>query len=178
MAKLISQKNALNAFLLIACVALQSCASTEELFAEYDNKFCVVPELPSQKLRWEPVAYFESDEAKLLPRAIGKLQINVKVLKKLPDYKISLKGFTDHQASDDYNQKLSVKRVEAVKNYLIEKHNIASDRIIGSAHGENSPLTSILAGPVDADRRVEMLLINPELIPVPSQPLVSLLENN
>ena len=40
--------------------------------------------------------------------------------------KIELRGHTDNKGSDDYNLKLLQKRIDSVKNYLVE-HGINSD---------------------------------------------------
>lgn len=163
--------------LLFGILILNGCASTEELFAEYDDKFCVVPEYPAQSFRWEPAVYFESDSDQLSAQAIEFLRANRATLKRLPGYKISLKGFADHQASNDYNQALSIKRVNSVRNYLSTTLGLDVALIIGSAHGEDSPLTKMTTGPVDVDRRVEMLLMSSDLMPVANQPLIRSIEN-
>lgn len=163
--------------LLFGILILNGCASTEELFAEYDDKFCVVPEYPAQSFRWEPAVYFKSDSDQLSAQAIEFLRANRATLKRLPGYKISLKGFADHQASNDYNQALSTKRVNSVRNYLNTTLGLDVALIIGSAHGEDSPLTKMTTGPVDVDRRVEMLLMSSDLMPVANQPLIRSIEN-
>ncbi len=163
--------------LLFGILILNGCASTEELFAEYDDKFCVVPEYPAQSFRWEPAVYFKSDSDQLSAQSIEFLQVNMATLKRLPGYKISLKGFADHQASNDYNQALSIKRVNSVRNYLSTTLGLDVALIIGSAHGEDSPLTKMTTGPVDVDRRVEMLLMSSDLMPVANQPLIRSIEN-
>ncbi len=168
----------LRSALCIAVLILSACASTEELFAEYDDKFCVVPEYPAQSFRWEPAVYFKSDSDELSSQAIDALKVNVATLKRLPaGYKISLKGFADHQASSDYNQALSTNRVNSVRSYLNKTLGLDVALIVGSAHGEDSPLTEITSGPVDVDRRVEMLLMRSDLTPVANQPLIRLTEN-
>lgn len=165
--------NKLVSVLLLSTIALlHGCASTEELFAEYDDKFCVVPEYPARAFRWEPVVYFDSDSSVVRTGSMSKLKTNIETLAKLPGYKISLKGFTDHQASEDYNAALSERRVEAVRDLLAKEFGLETDRITGSSHGESSPLTSNVVSPVDVDRRVEMLLLSPNLEPVANQPLV------
>jgi len=160
-------------FLLLgAFVLLQGCASTEELFAEYDDKFCVVPEYPSQVFRWEPAVYFDSDSSLVQKHSLTKLQANVATLTKLTEYKISLQGFADHQGNNSYNDALSDRRVEAVRDILISDFGIEADRIIGSSHGESSPLTSETRAPVGVDRRVEMLLLDASSLPVVNQPII------
>lgn len=170
---MVKLKNKLVSILLLSTIVLlHGCASTEELFAEYDDKFCVVPEHPDRTFRWEPVVYFDSDSSLVRAGSMGKLKANIDTLAKLPGYKVSLKGFTDHQASEDYNAALSNRRVEAVRTLLVKEFGLETDRIIGSSHGESSPLTSNFVSPVDVDRRVEMLLLSPDLEPVVNQPLI------
>jgi len=159
-------------FVLCACVLVQACASNEVLFAEYDDKFCVVPEFPGESLRWEPVVFFASDSKELSAEEIAKLAVNIKTLSKLPGYKVALKGFADHQASTGYNQQLSQRRVESVTAALVGKMGFDASRVIGTALGESSPLTNVVIGPVAVDRRVEMLLLGPDLVAVPNQPLM------
>ena len=50
-------------------------------------------------------------------------------------------GHTDSIGSDAYNQKLSVRRAEAVKAYLVSK-GIASNRIYTEGKGEKQPVAS------------------------------------
>jgi outer membrane protein OmpA-like peptidoglycan-associated protein len=48
---------------------------------------------------------------------------------------ISLEGHTDITGTAQYNKKLSLKRAESVRDYLVKKFNIASDRILTSGYG-------------------------------------------
>jgi len=50
-------------------------------------------------------------------------------------------GHTDSIGSDKYNQKLSVRRAEAVKAYLVSK-GIDSKRIYTEGKGEKQPIAS------------------------------------
>lgn len=156
---------------LIGVYLLQGCASTDELFAEYDEKFCVVSEHSNHSFLWEPVLYFASDRSQVFPSDHARLKTNVETMKKLPNHKISLKGFADNQASASYNKILSEKRVDAVAEYLTEELGLSADRIIKSSYGESTPLTVSSDGPVDKERRVEMLLLDGDLLPVSHQPL-------
>jgi len=158
--------------IVFVLLLLQACATDEVLFAEYDQNFCVVPEFPGQTLNWEPVVFFASDSNELTAEQAKKLDINIKTLAKLPGYKVSLKGFADHQASNQYNQNLSQRRVESVISALVGEMGLDASRVISSAHGETSPLTNVVVGPVAVDRRVEMLLLDPDLVAVANQPLM------
>lgn len=57
-----------------------------------------------------------------------------------PSASASVHGHTDYFGSIQYNQKLSWRRAEAVRAYLVEK-GIAPDRIKIAGHGELKPLT-------------------------------------
>ncbi|MGD1156483.1 MAG: OmpA family protein [Terriglobia bacterium] len=71
---------------------------------------------------------FDFDKADLLPKAIPALEKVVTVLKSYPNASCSIEGHTDNKGLKDYNQKLSERRADSVKNWLL-------------AHGVSSPMT-------------------------------------
>jgi OOP family OmpA-OmpF porin len=62
-------------------------------------------------------------------------------LLKLNDVKLTLGGHTCSLGSDEYNMKLSIKRADAVKNYLVKK-GINADVIDVEGYGETKPAFS------------------------------------
>ncbi|MBM4392623.1 MAG: OmpA family protein, partial [Deltaproteobacteria bacterium] len=52
---------------------------------------------------------------------------------------LEVQGHTDDQGAEDYNQKLSQGRAEAVREYLV-KSGIAGDRLVARGYGESQPL--------------------------------------
>jgi len=54
---------------------------------------------------------------------------------------ITVTGHTDRIGSHAYNQKLSERRAESVKAYLVESAGIPSDRITAKGAGESEPMT-------------------------------------
>ncbi len=160
---------------------LSSCASTEELFAQYDDNFCpvatsivvhekevfrdrvVVREVPAsaQTMPWEPAIYFDSNRADLSTVARQVLSENLEFLKTFERYRVSIRGFTDAHSTSDYNRKLSFKRIAAVRDYFAEA-GITADRIVSRAHGESLAMGRE-ASPVadNINRRVEMILLDP-----------------
>lgn len=160
---------------------LSSCASTEELFAQYDDNFCpvvtnivvqekevirdrvVVQEIPAsaQTMPWEPAIYFDSNKADLSAVARQTLSENLEFLKKFGRYRVSIRGFTDAHSTSDYNHKLSFKRIAAVRNYFADA-GITTDRIISRAHGESLAMGRESSPVADnINRRVEMILLDP-----------------
>jgi outer membrane protein OmpA-like peptidoglycan-associated protein len=77
---------------------------------------------------------------------------------------IKLTGHADRLGGDNYNQRLSERRAETVKNYLVSK-GVDTNLIQTSFRGESEPLTSQCSGNtrskpliecLQADRRVEV----------------------
>jgi OOP family OmpA-OmpF porin len=70
---------------------------------------------------------------------IAKLAV---VMKKYPDLKITLEGHTDNVGGLAYNEKLSQRRVDAVKKHLVEKFGIEASRLNAKGYGEIRPIAS------------------------------------
>lgn len=58
------------------------------------------------------------------------------------DYRIQLAGHTDSQGSARKNQALSEKRVQSMKNYLIQHFHIAPERVQAVGYGASRPIAS------------------------------------
>ena len=58
-----------------------------------------------------------------------------------PDVQVVITGHTDNVGSQKFNQVLSLKRAQAVKNWLVRK-GIASNRMRTVGKGENEPVAS------------------------------------
>ena len=70
---------------------------------------------------------------------IGKLAA---VMKKYPDLIIALEGHTDNVGGAAYNDKLSQRRVDAVKKYMVEKFGIETFRLSVKGYGLTRPIAS------------------------------------
>jgi outer membrane protein OmpA-like peptidoglycan-associated protein len=100
---------------------------------------------------------FDFDSAAITPRAADALRNLGEALSHsdLMHDRFLLAGHTDGKGSAEYNLALSQKRAEAVKQYLIEKFLIGSDRLLAIGYGfENLKVPS---NPLaDANRRVQI----------------------
>ena len=68
-------------------------------------------------------------------------------------------GHTDSVGSDAYNQALSIRRANAVKNYLVSK-GIAAERVYVEGKGEKQPVaTNKTAEGRAKNRRVEIEVV-------------------
>lgn len=99
---------------------------------------------------------FEYDKATLTPKAEGILSEAVEALRQQPGVVYVVHGHTDSRGSTAYNQKLSERRANSVRDYLVY-HGIPVDQT--TAHGF-SELRPIATNETDAgraeNRRVEI----------------------
>lgn len=58
------------------------------------------------------------------------------------DYRIQLEGHTDSQGTARANQLLSEKRVQSIKDYLVQRFQIAPERVRTVGYGESRPIAS------------------------------------
>jgi len=81
-----------------------------------------------------PKVYFETDKFEIKPEFYTVLDGAVKtintILSRGSSIAIEVQGHTDNVNTDAYNLKLSEERANAVKNYLVTKHGIESERLI------------------------------------------------
>ncbi len=82
--------------------------------------------------------YFDFDKSNIRANQVYYLDSNVAVLKENPALKIVLGGHADERGTNQYNIKLSNRRAETVKKYLVEK-GIDAARITVYAYGEDYP---------------------------------------
>ncbi|MBN2283836.1 MAG: OmpA family protein [Deltaproteobacteria bacterium] len=84
----------------------------------------------------------------------------LKSLQDNPELRIKITGHTDSAGPDEYNRMLSMKRAEAVKEYLVSM-GIAGERIETEGMGETSPIASNdTAEGRSKNRRVELTTIS------------------
>ena len=84
---------------------------------------------------------FGINSSRLTTKAKKQLDDAVKTITELNEAKLNLGGHACSLGSDIPNQKLSQKRVDAVKNYLVEK-GLSAEIITAEAFGESKPAVS------------------------------------
>lgn len=100
----------------------------------------VVPVAPAtEKVSFAADAFFDFDKATLKPEGKAKLDDLTDKVKGITLEVIIAVGHTDSVGSDAYNQKLSVRRAEAVKAYLVSK-GIEKNRVYTEGKGEKQPI--------------------------------------
>ena len=104
---------------------------------------------------------FAFDKSILTEADVTELQKAVTFVKKYPGAKIRLDGYTDSIGTDAYNIKLSERRAEAVKNYLIKEAGIDSSNISAVGHGKADPVADNKTAEGRAkNRRVEVSILS------------------
>lgn len=104
-------------------------------------------------------ALFGHDKSSLQPegrRALDALADQLRSMARIGT--IHVVGYTDSQGTEQYNQKLSERRANTVRDYLISK-GIPADRIDASGRGESDPVASNATREGRAkNRRVEITI--------------------
>lgn len=113
----------------------------------------------ASKVTYSADAFFDFDKSVLKPEGKAKLDDLVGKVKDINLEVIIAVGHTDSVGTDAYNQKLSVRRAEAVKAYLVSK-GIEKNRVYTEGKGEKQPIADnkTAAGRAQ-NRRVEIEVV-------------------
>jgi OOP family OmpA-OmpF porin len=99
---------------------------------------------------------FDFKKYDIKPRFYGYLDQVAVVFEKNPSIKVQIQGNTDNIGTAANNIKISLKRAEAVMNYLIKK-GVAKDRLSAKGYGFTRPIaTNATAEGRALNRRVEL----------------------
>ena len=85
------------------------------------------------------VVQFPFDSAAPLPASSPILTEALKLLSSNPNVKVTLEGHASSEGAVKYNEKLSERRAEAVKNYLV-KNGVDADRLTVKGFGPHQPI--------------------------------------
>ncbi len=111
------------------------------------------------KVTYAADAFFDFDKSVLKPEGKAKLDDLVGKVKGINLEVVIAVGHTDATGADAYNQKLSVKRAETVKAYLVSK-GIEKNRVYTEGKGEKQPVADNKTKEGQAkNRRVEIEVV-------------------
>lgn len=111
------------------------------------------------KVTYAADAFFDFDKAVLKPEGRAKLDDLVSKIQGINLEVIIAVGHTDAVGGDSYNQRLSVRRAEAVKSYLVSK-GIERNRVYTEGKGEKQPVADNKTAEGRAkNRRVEIEVV-------------------
>ena len=120
----------------------------------------VAPAPPAAtKVTYAADAFFDFDKSVIKPAGKEKLDDLIGKIKGINLEVIIAVGHTDSVGSDSYNQKLSVRRSEAVKAYLVSK-GIEKNRVYTEGKGKKQPVADNKTAEGRAkNRRVEIEVV-------------------
>jgi OOP family OmpA-OmpF porin len=117
------------------------------------------PPPAATKVTYAADAFFDFDKSVLKPDGKAKLDDLVSKVKGINLEVIIAVGHTDSIGTDAYNQRLSVRRAEAVKAYLVSK-GIEKNRVYTEGKGEKQPVADNKTAEGRAkNRRVEIEVV-------------------
>lgn len=119
----------------------------------------IVQEVP-EMVTLDSLALFASGQYELKNEATKVLVDALINIKAKPGWLIVISGYTDNTGNPDLNQKLSLKRAEAVRDWMIKTSDIAPSCFAVQGYGQHQPVAdnSTLDGRA-SNRRVEIRLI-------------------
>ncbi|WP_295503854.1 outer membrane protein OmpA [Limnohabitans sp. Rim8] len=118
-----------------------------------------LPPAAATKVTYAADAFFDFDKSVLKAEGKAKLDDLVGKVKGINLEVIIAVGHTDSVGADAYNQKLSVKRSDAVKAYLVSK-GIEKNRVYTEGKGEKQPVAdNKTAAGRSKNRRVEIEVV-------------------
>ncbi len=101
---------------------------------------------------------FDTGQYTLKPGAREKLAKISGILLAHPELKLEVEGHTDSVGPDDYNQKLSENRANAVRSFLVSQ-GVDADGIVARGFGKTKPVaTNDTAAGRQQNRRVEIVV--------------------
>jgi OOP family OmpA-OmpF porin len=110
---------------------------------------------------------FDFDKSTIKKANEAELKKAIDFVRKYPGSKVRLEGYTDSKGTEEYNQKLSERRAEAVEQYLIKEGAVESSMISAKGYGESNPIApnKTLDGKDNPEgraenRRVEILIMS------------------
>ena len=126
----------------------------------------VTPAITSQKITYQADALFDFDKATLKPAGKQKLDELASKIEGMNTEVVVATGYTDRIGSDKYNDRLSLRRAQAVKSYLVSK-GVPSNKIYTEGKGKRNPVTTgcnqknrkQLIACLAPDRRVEVEVV-------------------
>ncbi|MBL7686262.1 MAG: OmpA family protein [Deltaproteobacteria bacterium] len=98
------------------------------------------PKVESKKIAIDQMVHFDFNKSTIKKDSYAILDDVASVLQKNPNIKkVRVEGHTDSIGSEGYNMKLSQKRADAVKQYLVSK-GISATRLESAGYGKARPI--------------------------------------
>lgn len=107
------------------------------------------------------IVHFDTDKSEIKEGDKAELQKAINFIRKYPSAEVSIEGHTDSTGSEEHNQRLSERRAEAVKNYLVRAGICEERKTTTIGHGDSMPVAPNTTEEGRAkNRRVEILIMS------------------
>ncbi len=100
----------------------------------------VAPEPVAEAVRVELDVKFDFDKAQVKSESMGDIQSLADFMKQYPQTTTVVEGHTDSVGTDAYNQKLSERRANAVREVLVNQYGVGGTRVNAVGYGESRPV--------------------------------------
>lgn len=142
--------------------ATDQCPDVPETKNNYQDEDGCPDEVPKEVKRFTGVIegiFFDTDQATIKPASKPTLDNATKVLKDYPEVKVEISGHTDTDGDRAHNVDLSLRRADAVKQYLLDA-GIDAGRITTRGVGPDEPIADNTTAEGKAkNRRIQFALI-------------------
>ncbi len=118
------------------------------------------PEIAPQIVRLDSMSLFDSGQSRLKTDSTKMLINSLVGIRAKPGWLIVISGYTDNTGSPGLNQALSLKRAEAVRNWMRDTGDLPESCFAVQGYGQNRPIASNDTAEGRAlNRRVEISLV-------------------
>lgn len=104
-----------------------------------------------------PSVYFNLNSSVISYQSYPSVAEVAQALKANKDLKLTVVGHTDASGSDSYNQKLGLRRAQAVVDHLVKIYGIDASRLTADSKGKSEPLASN-GNTSNVNRRVDFVI--------------------
>lgn len=117
---------------------------TGEQVAVVEEEVVVVEETPaaepSEPVRVELDVKFDFDKSKVKEESYGDIKALADFMSQYPQTTTVVEGHTDSVGTDAYNQALSERRANAVREVLVNQYGLQGERVNATGYGESRPV--------------------------------------
>jgi len=111
---------------------------------------------------------FDTGKYTLKPGTQVSLAKVATILALYPGLKVQVEGYTDSVGGDEYNQKLSENRANAVHDFLVQ-NGVPSTNVSAAGYGKNNPVADNSTAAGRAQNRRVNLVVSGDAIGVETQ---------
>jgi OmpA-OmpF porin, OOP family len=118
---------------------LDKCPDTPK-GVKVNKNGCTIPQKAAEKVSIALAVEFDTGKADIKPQYREQIKKVGDFMKTYPETTAVIEGHTDNVGREESNLRLSTKRAESVRTYLIENFGIAANRLTARGYGSSRPV--------------------------------------